>query len=254
MFEKTIKTKRLIDKPFSLLTQQQKEKIIQCWKNPFCARFNAINHPSKTIEDLSSRKEPTFSIVEKSRESFIDTNYFRAIFNKDTDELIGVCRFGMYYEKQRKDIWDFALFNVLIEHWGKGYGVEMLSGVCNFAKTKGIKYLYAGANNDNFASYHAMIKSGFKYAGLSDGDFEYKIDLTLAIPTKDETDQEWNKHIKRYIRKFGKKKYNRLMKINTLTKEMVKRIKNGENETKIIEEYYNICNKIEEFPEICQGD
>ena len=257
MFEQTINTDRLIDKPFSLLTKEEKVIIVNCWKNPFCARFNAINNPRDTVEELSSRKEPTFSlkdISKKSLDAFNDTNYFRAVLNRNTGELIGVCRFGMYYEKQRKDVWDFALFNIMMKYWGKGYGVEMLSAVCEFAKMKGVKYLYAGADNDNFGSYHAMIKSGFKYAGLEDGDFAFRRDLTKHMPTKEEIDEEWQKHIRRYIRKFGKRKFERLNKINELTKEMVDRIKRGEDETKLVEEYYKICNKIEEFPEKCIGE
>lgn len=256
MFEQTINTKRLIDKPFSTLTQEEKATIVKCWKNPFCARFNSINNPSDTVEEIASRKEPTFSIKylsEKSFESFKDTNYFRAVFNKKTGELIGVCRFGMYYEKQKQDIWDFALFNVLMEHWGNGYGVEILSGVCEFAKSKNVKLLYASANNDNFASYHAMIKSGFKYAGIEDGDFTFKRDLTKPMSTKQEIDKEWHKHIRRYIRKFGKRRFDRLNKINKLIKEMVERIKNGENKDTIVSEYYLICNSIEEFPKKCEG-
>ena len=256
MYEQTIKTKRLIDKPFSALTKEEKEIIVECWRNPFCARFNAINNPSDTIEELIQRKEPTFSIKnisEKSLEAFKDTNYFRVVFDINTGELIGVCRFGMYYEKQRRDVWDFALFNVLMKHWGKGYGVEMLSGVCEFAKSKGIKYLYASADNDNFGSYHAMIKSGFKYAGLEADDFAFRRDLTKPMPTKEEINEEWQKHVRRYIRKFGKRRFDRLNKINELTKEMIYRIKTGESENLLIPQYYSICNSIEEFPEKCEG-
>lgn len=254
MFEQTIKTERLIDKPFSLLTKEQKDEIVKSWKNPFNARFNAINNPSDTIEEISSRKEPTFLVIEKSFESFKDTNYFRAVFDKKTGELIGVCRFGIYYEKQKLDTWDFALFNVLIKHWGKGYGVEMLSGVCKFAKTKGVKYIYASANNDNFGSYHAMINSGFKYSGLDeDGDFAFRRDLAKPMPTKEEINEEWQKHIRRYIRKFGKRRFDRLNTINKLTKEMHERIKAGEDEDKLVKEYYDICNQIEAFPEKCKG-
>ena len=157
------------------------------------------------------------------------------------------------FEKQKRDVWDFAMPNVLMKHWGNGYGVEMLTGVCEFAKSKGVKYLYAGADNDNFASYHAMIKSGFKYAGLEDGDFSFKRDLSKPMPTKQEIDEEWQKHIRRYIRKFGKRRFDRLNKINELTKEMLKKINNGGNEDTLIAEYYQICNSIEEFPEKCEG-
>lgn len=254
MKEKLFKTERLIEKPFSALTPSEKEEIVKGWKNPFCARFNAINDPSDTVEELSCRKEPTFTIVEKSGESFIDTNYFRAILDKKTNKIVGVCRFGMYYEMQRPDTWDFALFNVLMKYWGKGYGVEMLSGICEFAKAKGIKYLYGSADNDNFASYHAMIKNGFKYAGFENDDFAFRRDFSKPMPTKEEIEEEWQKHIRRYIRKFGKKRFDRLDKINKLIKKMIERMNEGEDEDLLVAEYYPICNEIEEFPEKCEGD
>ena len=99
-----------------------------------------------------------------------------------------------------------------------------------------------------------IIKSGLKYAGLEDGDFVFRRDLTKPMSTQEEIDKEWEKHIRRYIRRFGKKRFNRLSKINSLTKEMVGRIKNGEDESGFIEEYFTICNQIEEFPEGCIGE
>lgn len=253
MFEK-IETKRLIFKPFSTISQEEKRIIVESWKNPFNARFNAICNPTSTCEEIACRKEPTFSIIEKSTPSFKDTNYFRVVFDKESGELVGVCRFGMYYTYQKKEIWDFALFNVVMKHWGKGYGAEMLQGVCEFAKQKGVKYLYAGASNDNFASYRTMIKNGFKYCGLSEGDFEYRRDLSLPSPTSEEIESEWLLHIRRYIRKFGKKRYSRLMKISSLIQEMICKIKSGEDEKILTEKYFEICNKIEPFPEKCEGE
>lgn len=255
MIEKIIITKRFVFKPFSELTNKEKTVIIKCWKNPFCARFNAIKDPTATVEELANMPEPTFSIVEESMVSWYDTNYFRAVFDRSSGELVGVCRFGMCFERQRPDIWAFGLFNVVMNHWGEGLGSKILEDVCVITKQEGIKYLYASANNDNFGSYHAMIKNGFKYAGLDgDKDFEYRKDLTKLEPTKEEIEEEWEKHTRRYVRKFGKKKLERLVKINELTKEMVTRIKAGENEDKLVQEYYQICNDIEAFPESSSGE
>ena len=39
--------------------------------------------------------------------------------------------------------------------------------------------------------------------------------------------------------------------VESYPKEMIERIKQGEDETKLVEEYYKICNQIEEFPEKC---
>ena len=253
MIMKLFETERLIEKSFSELTDEEKQGIVRSFKNPFNARFNAIDNPYTTVEEISTRKEPTFSGIGKTLDTFKDTNYFRAFFDKFSGELVGVSRFGVYYKKQKIDIWDFAMFNVLMKHWGRGYGVEMLKGICDFAITKGVKYIYAGADHDNFGSYHAMIKSGFKYSGTEDGDFEYRRDLSIPFPTEKQINEEWEKHIRRYIRKYGKKRFNRLMKINNLTKEMVNRIKNGENEDELIMKYYKICNELQEFPEKSTG-
>ncbi|MBO5394536.1 MAG: GNAT family N-acetyltransferase [Clostridia bacterium] len=255
MIEKVVETKSFIFKAFSLLSHEEKSEIVRCWKNPFCARFNAVNEPTSSVEEIASLPEPTFSIIARNLEGWNDTNYFRAVFDKKTEEIIGVCRFGMCYEKQEKGIWEFGLFNVMMKQWGNGYGVKMLQEVCKLVKPEGIQYLYAGADNDNFGSYNAMIKSGFKYAGLdSDGDFSFRRDLTKPMPTNEEIDGEWQRHKRRYIRKFGKKRFDRLNKINNLIKEMLERIKAGENGDKLIEEYYYICNEIEEFPEKCEGE
>ena len=255
MIQEIITTKNFIYKPFSGLTENERRVIIDCWKNPFCARFNAIKNPSQSVDELASKPEPSFSVMGENSECWFDTNYFRVVLDKNSKEVVGVCRFGMYFEKQNPNVWDFGLFNVVMNRWGEGLGVEILKDVCEMVKSQGIKYLYAGADNDNFGSYRAMIKNGFKYAGLDeDDDFEYRRDLTKPMPREEEIQEEWEKHKRRFIRRFGKKRYERLTKINDLTKEMIVRIKNGEDENKLVQEYYKICNAIEEFPEKPSGE
>lgn len=255
MIDKVFGTKKFVYKSFSVLSEDEKMEIVKCWKNPFCARFNAIKNPTRVVKDLASKPEPTFSVIGKTNECWYDTNYFRVVFDRKTGELVGVCRIGMCFEKQNPNLWEFGLFNVLMKHWGRGVGVSMLQDVCEIVKCQGIKYICAGADNDNFASYRAMIKNGFKYAGLdSDGDFSYQRDLTKPMPSEEEIEEEWQKHVRRYIRKFGKGKFDRLNKINELIKEMLERIKHGENEESLLQEYYVICNSIEEFPEKPVGE
>ena len=170
MINEIIKTNNFIFKPFSTLNQKEREIIIKCWKNPFCARFNVIKNPTETVEELASKSEPKFSIFGKNLNCWYDTNYFRVVLDKNSGELLGVCRFGMYFEKQDPNVWAFGLFNVVMNRWGEGLGVKILKDVCEMAKSEGVKYLYAGADNDNFGSYRAMIKNGFKYVGLDEDE------------------------------------------------------------------------------------
>lgn len=241
---KIIETERLILKPFSSLTEEQKEKTIKSWDNPFNARYNAEPDSRKSVENLMARGEPTFANIDKSLESYYDTMFFRVAYDKITGELIGSCRFGKYPESENMNTWDFG-FNVLLKHWSKGYGTEMVRKIIEIARDEGAQYFRGGADNDNFGSYHAMIKNGFKYIGIdNDGDFEFQLDLTKPTPSKKECEQEWQNHIQRYIDReneyghiFGLEKYEDLQKINRLIKTMVAEIQKGGDENTLVQEY-----------------
>lgn len=242
-----VETKRLILKPFSSLLEEQKEELIKSWDNPFNARYNSEANSRKSVEDLIARKEPIFASVE----SYYDTMFFRVAYDKKTGELIGSCRFGKYPESETMDTWDFG-FNVLVRHWGKGYGTEILKKIIEIAKIEDVKYVRGGADNDNFGSYNAMVKNGFKYIGIDkDDDFEFQLDLTRPAPSKEECKEEWSKHIQRYIDRpnekgliFGKEKYDDLQVVSRLTKEMVGKIQADGDEDALIEEYNNKVEKI----------
>lgn len=250
-----MESERLVLKPFNDLTPEQKIELGKSWKNPFNARFNGQKKPFSAVENLSKRNEPTFNNIQ----DYYDTMYFRAVFNKE-GELIGSCRFGKYWRAEKPDTWDFG-FNILLKHWGKGYGVEILNNICEIAKQSGANFIIGGASNDNFGSYNAMIKSGFVYNGIdADGDFQFVRNLTIPIPSQAEMKLEWEQHIQRYINredekhnKFGLKKYNDLNEINKLIKEMVKRVQAGEDEDSLVKEYYKKCKRILKFPEKSVG-
>ncbi len=258
-----IETERLILKPFSSLKDNEKlkEELIKSWDNPFNARYNAEPDSRKSVEDLIARDEPTFANVE----SYYDTMFFRVAYDKVTKELIGSCRFGKYPESETMDTWDFG-FNVLLKHWSKGYGTEMVKKIIEIAKFEDTKFLRGGADNDNFASYHAMAMNGFKRCEEPDrsGDFEYMLDLNAPKRTKEEMKQEWDSHIKAYIDRpnengliFGPEKYEDLQKVSKLTKEMVGKIQNGGDEDALVEEYNNkvetILAKYKQV-ETCEND
>lgn len=247
-----IETERLILKPFKSLTEEQKEELIKSWDNPFNARYNAEPDSRKSVEDIIARDEPTFTLIGESLESYYDTMFFRVAYDKVTGELIGSCRFGKYPGSKTMDMWDFG-FNVLVRHWSKSYGTEMVKKIIEIAKLEDAKYFRGGADNDNFASYHAMAMNGFKRCEKpdDDGDFEYILDLNAPKPTKEEMEQEWANHIKAYIERpsenglvFGQEKFDDLQVVSKLTKEMVEKIQSGGDEDALVEEYNN---KVEEI-------
>ena len=246
-----IETERLVLKPFASLSEEQKKELIKSWDNPFNARFNAEPDSAGSVEELFRREEPTF----KDILSYRDTMYFRVVYDKVTGELIGSCRFGKYPEAEDLNTWDFG-FNVLLRHWSKGYGSEMVKKFIEIARENNAKYFRGGASNDNLGSYHAMIKNGLKYIGIdNDGDFEYQLDLSAEKPTEEEIKQEWKNLIKMYKTRpdeenatFGAKKLRRLKKINRIIKKMVKKIQAGEDEDSLVKKCFERCNAIETFP------
>lgn len=238
-----VETDRLILKPFKSLSAEQKEELIKSWDNPFNARYNACHDSRKSIEELMKREEPTFSNIKKGSDSYYDTMFFRVAYDKVSEELIGSCRFGKYHGSRTMRTWDFG-FNVLVRHWSKGYGTEMVRKIIEIARNEGVTFVRGGADNDNFGSYHAMIKNGFKYYRIDkDKDFEFKLKISRT-PSEEDCKKEWTKHIKRYIKRkskngliFGQEKYDDLQKINMIVKEMVKKIQQGGDEETLVQEY-----------------
>ena len=124
MVEKEFERNRLVFKPFSTLTDDEKKIIVKSWENPFNARYNKTKDANESVEKISRLAQPTF----KKLEQYEDCMYFRAVFDKTTGELIGNCRFGKYYKSKTNECWDFG-FNVLLKHWLKGYGTEIIGKI-----------------------------------------------------------------------------------------------------------------------------
>jgi len=243
MINETFESERLTFKPFSSLTEEQKEIIAKSWSNPFNARYNAMKNPRKSVDELCETKEPTF----KNLEDYQDCMYFRVAFDKTTDEVIGTCRFGKYHRSKTNDCWDFG-FNVLLKYWYKGYGVEIIGKMLELARAEGVKTFVGGADIENYSSYKAMIKNGFEYDGYDeDGDYRYILDLRKPAKTKEEIDNAWLSHLDMTKKDLGVDKFNRLEAINKKIVEMVARIQAGENENELVKVYFEKLNKIEEF-------
>lgn len=243
MINKIFESERLIFKPFSSLTEEQKVIIAKSWDNPFNARYNAMRDARGSVEELSKSAEPTFQDLN----NFDDCMYFRVAFDSKTNEIIGTCRFGKYYKSETNDCWDFG-FNVLLKHWYKGYGAEVLGKIIELAKQEGIKSFVGGADIENYGSYKAMIKNGFEYAGYDeDGDYKYILDLNKPAKTQTEIDKTWANHLDMTKKDLGIDKFNCLEEINKKIAEMVSKIQAGENEDKLVKAYFEELNKIEEF-------
>lgn len=243
MVEKEFERDRLVFKPFSTLTDDEKKIIVKSWENPFNARYNKTKDANESVEKISRLAQPTF----KKLEQYEDCMYFRAVFDKTTGELIGNCRFGKYYKSKTNECWDFG-FNVLLKHWLKGYGTEIIGKIIDFARGEGVKTLNGGADIENYASYKAMINNGFEYMGYDeDGDYKYVLDLSKALKKKDDIYITWQEHLERTKTDLGEDKFNRLQNINKKIIEMVKRIQKGEDEDVLVNRYFEALNQIETF-------
>ena len=236
-------SERLIFKPFSELSAEEKKIVGDSWSNPFNARYNTMRDAYASVEELAKQPEPTFNNLE----DYDDCMYFRVAFLKATGELVATCRFGKYYHSKTADYWDFG-FNVLLKHWFKGLGAEMVKTIIEIAKTHGVNKINGGADIENYGSYKAMVKNGFDYVGYDDdGDYKYVLDLNEQGKSKQEIDKVWKEHLDRTKKDLGEDKFNRLAKINEKIAEMVKRIQQGEDEDLLVDKYFKELNKIEPF-------
>lgn len=236
-------SERLILKPFSMLTDEEKQIVGKSWSNPFNARYNAMRDAYGSVEELSKQAEPTF----KNLEDYDDCMYFRVAFLKSTGELVATCRFGKYHKSSTTDFWDFG-FNVLLKHWFKGYGVEIANKIIEIAKSRGVNKINGGADIENYGSYKAMVKNGFEFVGYDDdGDYNYVLDLNKPTKTKEEIAKIWQEHLDRTKKDFGEDKFNRLTRVNEKIVEMVKRIQQGEDEDVLVQKYFEELNKVDPF-------
>ena len=155
---KQMESKRLVFKPFSALSAQERQIVGDSWANPFNARYNAMKDPYASVNELASTPEPTFNNIE----DYYDSMYFRVAFEKESGKIVGTCRFGKYHSADTDKTWDFG-FNVLLNSWYKGYGVEMVAAIIEYAKKCGVTEIIGGADIENYGSYKAMVKNGFEY-------------------------------------------------------------------------------------------
>lgn len=93
---------------------------------------------------------------------------------KDSAEPVGIC--GLLKRDQLEDI-DIG-YALLPRFFGKGYAVESVSGVMDYAKTLGFSRVVAIVNADNQSSIRVLEKVGFEFEkmiGLSENAPELKL-------------------------------------------------------------------------------
>jgi len=92
---------------------------------------------------------------------------FLTVNMRSGKELIG---FVFLYEPENDDTITDLRFGYLIgqSFWGKGLGTELINGLIDWCeKTKEIKSLSGGVENDNVASIKVMEKNGFTLSNQS---------------------------------------------------------------------------------------
>lgn len=244
-------------RPFRELNPEQLHQIGKSWANPINARYNAMRDPYGSAIELANLDEPTFS----NKDDYYDNMYYRAVFKKGTEELIGTCRFGC------DKVWDFG-FNILLKHWFEGYGVKILQHIVEVERAHGATRIRGGADIENFGSYKAMVKCGFVMNKDldNDGDFEYWLEdvQNHIMPTSEEINNRWKHHMSRAKQEFGtvlltdsdekrvskelsKVRMRGLSDINDLVLALVQGIKAGGDEDVLTEEYWQKIKFIHEL-------
>ena len=236
MLKGNLESERLYYKKFNELTNAQKKVVADSWANPINARYNSMNDPYKSVEEMCTWEEPTSW-----------GNYYRVAFLKENDEIVGTCRFGKFYQSKTDDVWDFG-FNVVLKHWFKAFGSEILHAIIEKAKEYRVRKIRGGADIENFGSYKAMVRNGFVYTGKDeDGDYEYYLDLSNQPLQESQKEQNWAKHLRRAEEDFGKDKFDRLMLVNAEIAKLVARLQQGDDENALLQEYFDKLDQIEPF-------
>ena len=247
---------RIEFRKFAELNDEQKRIVAKSWGNPFNQRYNyEPGDIYQTVDELSKLSEPSFKpelINSELGDVYYQTMYFRVVFLKGTEEIVGTCRYGKYYGTDEIDYWDFG-FNVLLKYWFKGFGTEIVKKIIEIAKNHeiGVKKIRGGADLENYGSYKAMVRNGFDFVGCDkDGDYEYILDLSKPQKTEKEIEENWSAHMEMTKKDLDKKKqglFENLEYINSEIKIMVTRIQSGEDEDLLVQEYFEKLNQIEEF-------
>lgn len=124
---------------------------------PAHRRLDAEGRPA--VADLAERirtTEPAFGIG------------LLAIELKATGEVIGYC--GLTENEYGEDENPELAYELLRDHWGRGYATEAAEAVLAWARSAGIRMLWAGVRDWNVASRRVLAKLGFVETGRVEAD------------------------------------------------------------------------------------
>jgi len=149
---KTIKTKRLLLKPFSKIYLS--EKYISWLNNTDLMKFSENRH-----------REHTFESCREYLESFHNSpHFFWAVTMRKTGEHIGNIN---AYLDINNSVADIGIIIGEKSAFGKGYGSEAWNAVCNYLlNNKDIRKITAGTMASNRAMLRIMEKSGMIPDGI----------------------------------------------------------------------------------------
>lgn len=90
-------------------------------------------------------------------------NYFYSFLNEE-DCVVGYA----WCVDKGDNLRLIAYIGVKKEHQRKGYGLEIMRMVCNYAKQDGIDMMVLGVEKNNLPAYHLYLKEGFYVDGEED--------------------------------------------------------------------------------------
>lgn len=100
--------------------------------------------------------------------------FYFSVFEKETDTIVGTaCLFQI-----DGGLWGIG-YTISHNHWRLGYATELVNGLCEYAKTIGVKTISSSVAQENIGSVKACMNNGFKIHcedvfRKRDSDIEYK--------------------------------------------------------------------------------
>lgn len=95
-----------------------------------------------------------------------------AIVNKRTQVLM-----GDIYLRQQCDVFWLG-YTISPAYAREGYAFEVITATIGWIKENGFSLIKAGVNPENTSSIKLLIRTGFHFSGIEEGEHIYVLDLT----------------------------------------------------------------------------
>ncbi|MBP1040198.1 GNAT family N-acetyltransferase [Vagococcus sp. BWB3-3] len=148
-----LETSRLV---FSKWSEDDLTNAMVLWGDSEVTKF--ISASGKfTKEDVENRLKNEIKQQEKYQVQYWP------IFEKNSDEFVGVC--GLRMHDAINNVYELG-FHLKKDYWGQGYALEAARSVINYAFSDlDATELFAGHHPDNYSSQKLLRKLGFCYTG-----------------------------------------------------------------------------------------